>query len=223
MRKLIVGAQVSLDGVMQAPGATLEDPTNGFPFGGWAMPYVDQIFGEEVDHMFSDPFDLLLGRKTYEIFAAFWPYQEPSAPHGHIKTLFDRIKKYPVTKRGELDTSWEGTEVLRDLDAVRRLKQEHGPNLVTQGSTELVHGLFAEDLVDVVSIITVPVVLGRGKRLWADGAAPHAFTLVRSRVSENGVMVGHYERAGDVKLGNTMTGEPSKREIARRARIKREG
>lgn len=133
MRKIIGGAMVSIDGVMQAPGAATKDPTNGFKFGGWQMPYFDQAFGEELDCVFKEKFDLLLGRKTYEIFAAYWPYQDENAPHG-------------------------------DIADVKRLKQEDGPNLVTQGSTALVHALLASDLVDAMSIFTVPVVLGGGKK-----------------------------------------------------------
>jgi dihydrofolate reductase len=223
MRKIIVGAQVSLDGVMQAPGAATEDPTKGFTFGGWVMPYFDQAFGEELDRVFKEKFALLLGRKTYEIFAAYWPYQDADAPHGGIAKLFNDIKKYAVSRSGEVDTSWAGSVLLRDIAAVKRLKQEDGPHLVTQGSTELVHALLANDLVDAMSIFTVPVVLGSGKKLFADGSAPHAFKLTRSRVSPHGLIVGHYERAGAIKMGDTALDAPSDREVARRERMKREG
>src|SRR5688500_5944517 len=168
MRKVIVGAMVSMDGVMQAPGGPTEDPTKGFRFGGWVMPYFDQEFGEELDRGFKD-FDLLLGRKTYEIFAAYWPYYDESAPDGGIAKQFNKVRKYVVSRSDELDTSWQGSVLLRDLAEVKRLKQEDGPKLVTQGSTELVHSLLANDLVDAMSIFTVPVVLGGGKKLFADG------------------------------------------------------
>ena len=223
MRKIIVGAQVSLDGVMQAPGAATEDPTKGFTFGCWVMPYVDQEFGEELDRVFKEKFDLLLGRKTYEIFAAYWPYQDEDAPHGGIAKLFNDIKKYAVSRSGEVDTSWAGSMLLRDIAAVKRLKQEDGPHLVTQGSTELVHALLANDLVDAMSLFTVPVVLGGGKKLFADGSAPHSFTLTRSRVSPHGLIVGHYERAGAINIGDTALDSPSDREVARRERMQREG
>ena len=222
MRKIIVGAQVSMDGVMQAPGAPTEDPTKGFKFGGWAMPYFAREFGEELDHIFKN-FDLLLGRKTYEIFAAYWPYYDEGASHGGIAKLFNDIKKYAVSRSGEVDTSWAGTVLLRDIADVKRLKQEHGPNLVTQGSTELVHALLANDLVDAMSIFTLPVVLGGGKKLFADGSAPHSFKLTRSRASPNGLIVGHYERAGEIEIGDTALDSPSEREIARQKRMKREG
>src|SRR5262245_35129937 len=137
MRKIIVGAQVSIDGVMQAPGGPSEDPTKGFKFGGWAMPYLDQVFGEEVDRVLTSHCDLLLGRKTYEIFAAYWPYYAESEEYGGIAALFKKIKKYVVSRSGEVDTSWQGSVLLRDIADVKRLRQEDGPDLVTQGSTEL--------------------------------------------------------------------------------------
>src|SRR5438034_1457311 len=222
MRKIIVGAMVSMDGVMQAPGGPTEDPTKGFKFGGWEMPYFDQAFGEELDRVFKEKFDLLLGRKTYEIFAAYWPYQNEEAPHGGIAKLFNDIKKYAVSRSGEIDTSWAGSVLLRDIADVKRLKQENGPNLVTQGSTELVHALLANDLVDAMSIFTVPVVLGGGKKLFADGSAPHSYKLTSARISSTGIMIAPYEREGEIKIGNSMLDSPSEREIARQKRMKRE-
>jgi dihydrofolate reductase len=223
MRKIIVGAQVSLDGVMQAPGAPWEDPTKGFKFGGWVMPYFDPVFGEEIDRIFKDKCDLLLGRKTYEIFAAYWPYYDETAPAGNIAKLFKDIKKYVVSRSAEVDTSWRGSVLLRDIAEVKRLREEAGPNLVTQGSTELVHALLAKDLVDAISIFTVPVVLGGGKKLFADGSAPHSFKLTSSRVSPKGLIIGHYEREGGIKVGDTALDSPSDREVARRERMMREG
>ena len=223
MRKIIVGAMVSMDGVMQAPGGPTEDPTKGFKFGGWVMPYFNQEFGDELDRLFAKEFDLLLGRKTYEIFAAYWPYYDEQAPDGGIAKRFNEITKYVVSRSGQVDTSWAGSVLLRDIADVKRLKQEEGPNLLTQGSTELVHALLANDLVDVLSIFTVPVVLGTGKKLFADGSAPHSFKLTGSRVSSSGLIVGHYEREGEIKIGDTALDSPSDREVARRERIKREG
>src|SRR5215217_2984514 len=223
MRKIIVGAQVSMDGVMQAPGGPWEDPTKGFKFGGWVMPYFDEVFGDEIDRVFNEKCDLLLGRKTYEIFAAYWPYYDEDAPHGGIAKLFNNIKKYAVSRSSEVDMGWQGSVLLRDIGDVKRLKQEDGANLVTQGSTELVHALLANDLVDAMSIFTVPVVLGRGKKLFADGSAPHSYTLTRSRVSSTGLMIAHYERGGDIKIGDTALDAPSDAERARQERMKREG
>src|SRR4030095_3311056 len=223
MRKIVVGAQVSMDGVMQAPGGPWEDPTKGFKFGGWVMPYFDAVFGEEIDRVLTKNCDLLLGRKSYEIFAAYLPYYDEAAPHGGIATLFKNIKKYVVSRSGDVDTSWRGSVLLRDIADVKRLREEHGPNLVTQGSTELVHALLADDLVDAMSTFTVPVVLGRGKKLFADGSAPHSYTLTRSRVSTTGLVIAHYERTGDITIGDTALDSPSDAERARQQRMKREG
>jgi dihydrofolate reductase len=223
MRRIIVGAQVSIDGVMQAPGTPTEDPTGGFRFGGWMMPFFNEEFGDEIDRLFKARFDLLLGRKTYEIFAAYWPYYDEGAPHGGIARRFNEIKKYAVSRSPDVDTSWQGSVLLRDIAAVKRLKQEDGPDLVTQGSTELVHALLANDLVDAITIFTAPVVLGGGKKLFADGSAPHSYKLTGSRVARTGVMVAYYERDGAIQIGDTSLENPSQREIARREKLKREG
>jgi dihydrofolate reductase len=211
-----------MDGVMQAPGGPTEDPTKGFKFGGWVTPYFDQEFGEEVDRVFRDKFDLLLGRKTYEIFAAHWPYYDDPAPDGGIAQLFKGIRKYVVSRSGAVDTSWQGSVLLRSIDDVKRLRQDDGPNLVTQGSTELVHALLANDLVDAMSIFTVPVVLGGGKKLFADGSAPHSYKLTASRISSSGLVIAHYKRAGDIEIGDTALDEPSAAERARQQRMKSE-
>lgn len=223
MRKIIVGAQVSMDGIMQAPGGPSEDPTGGFEFGGWVMPYFDQVFGEEIDRVFEEKFDLLLGRKTYEIFAAYWPYYDETAPDGGIARLFNGITKYVVSRSGDVDLGWRGSVLLRDIADVKRLREEDGPNLVTQGSTELVHALLAHDLVDAISTFTVPVVLGGGKKLFADGSAPHSYRLTGSRVSGTGLVIAHYERAGEISIGDTALDSPSDAERARQERMKREG
>src|SRR5258705_568858 len=115
MRKIIVGAQVSVDGVMQAPGGPTEDPTKGFKFGGWVMPYFDRAFGEEIDRLFSEKFDLLLGRKTYEIFAAYWPYYDEDAPHGGIAKLFKGIKKYADSRSGRVGLTGHGHVLPRGM------------------------------------------------------------------------------------------------------------
>ena len=223
MRKIIVGAMVSMDGVMQAPGGPTEDPTKGFRFGGWEIPYNDQAFGEELDRLFGEKFDLLLGRKTYEIFAAYWPYYDKGGEDGGIARLFNRITKYVVSRSGDVDTSWAGSVLLRDIADVKRLRQEDGPNLVTQGSTELVHALFANDLVDGMTTFTVPVVLGSGKKLFADGSAPHSYKLTGSRVSSTGVMIAHHERDGEIRTSDVALASPSDAERARQVRMKREG
>jgi dihydrofolate reductase len=225
MRKIIVGARVSMDGVMQAPSGPIEDADKGFKFGGWSRPYQDRDCGEEFDRLFlGEKYDLLLGRKTYEIFARYWPYQVwEDASNGGIPRVFNEIKKYVVSRSGGVDTSWHGSLLLRDIADVQRLRDEDGPNLLTQGSTELVHALLANDLVDAMTIFTVPVVLGGGKPLFADGSAPRAYKLTRSRVSSTGVMIGHYERDGEIKMGDTTLNTPSKAEATRHERKNREG
>ena len=205
MRKIIVGARISMDGVMQAPSGPSEDLDKGFKFGGWARPFQDEDCGEEFDRLFlGEKYDLLLGRKTYEIFARYWPHQVwEDVPNGGIPKVFNAIKKYVVSRSGEVDTSWQGSVLLRDIADVRHLRDEDGPNLLTQGSTELVNALLANDLVDAMTIFTFPVVLGGGKTLFADGSAPRAYKLTRSRISSSGVMIGHYERDGEIKFGGT--------------------
>jgi len=225
MRKVIVGAMVSLDGVMQAPGGPEEDPTGGFEFGGWVAPFAntDPMFGEELGKLFEAPFDLLLGRRTYDIFAAHWPYAE-GGPYDGIARTFNRITKYVATRRG-VDLGWKHSVALRNaVDDVATLKQDDGAALVTQGSTELVHALFAAGLVDEIRMFTFPVVLGKGKRLFGDGSEPRAYKLTHSVVSPNGVIAATYTRDGTVKT-ETVGGasEPTAAELARRGKLKREG
>jgi dihydrofolate reductase len=225
MRKVIVGAMISLDGVMQAPGGPEEDPTGGFTFGGWVAPYadVDPVFGEEIGKLFGQPFDLLLGRRTYDIFAAYWPFAEGGS-YDDIATAFNRGRKYVATRKGA-DLTWKGSVELRDgASDVAKLKQEDGPALVTQGSTELVHALLAAGLVDEIRTFTFPVLLGRGKRLFADGSEPRAFTVTHSAVSPNGIIHATYVRDGEVRTA-TVGGpqEPSPAELVRREKLKREG
>lgn len=228
MRKIIVGAFVSLDGVMQAPGGPDEDPTGGFKYGGWVAPLWDDVTGKAMDESFAKPYDLLLGRKTYDIFAAYWPYvkTDPEASdfdalNAQIAEQFNRVTKYVATHRPE-SLTWQnsrglGTDVVATL---RELKRQDGPALLTQGSTELVHTLFANDLVDELRVLTYPLVLGRGKRLFDAGSKPAAFSLVQSKVSPNGVVIATYVRAGDVKTGSFALAEPTPAELERRRKLK---
>jgi dihydrofolate reductase len=228
MRKIIVGAFVSLDGVMQAPGGPDEDPTGGFKYGGWVAPLWDDVTGKAMDESFAKPYDLLLGRKTYDIFAAYWPYvkTDPKASdfdalNAQIAEQFNRVTKYVATHRPE-SLTWQnsrglGTDVVATL---RELKRQDGPALLTQGSTELVHTLFANDLVNELRVLTYPLVLGRGKRLFDAGSKPAAFSLVQSKVSPNGVVIATYVRAGDVKTGSFALAEPTPAELERRRKLK---
>ena len=218
MRKIIVGAFVSLDGVMQAPGGPHEDPVGGFAHGGWAAPYFDETMGEAVGEMFAQPFDLLLGRKTYDIFAAHWPYVAADDPIG---PLFDRITKFDATRNPDLKLDWQNSRTL-GMDAVaalRGLKEEDGPNLLTQGSTDFLQTLFSNDLVDEMYVSLFPLVLGKGKRLFGSGTMPAALKLVSSKVSGTGVTINKYVRGGPVVTGSFEFDQPTEAELERRRKL----
>jgi dihydrofolate reductase len=211
---------VSLDGVMQAPGGPEEDPSGGFEFGGWTVPHVDDVFLEEINALFAAPYDLLLGRKTYEIFAAYWPYQRDDNP---IAKSFNAVTKYVAT-RSDAPLTWKRSIALRDAVAdVARLKKEEGPNLVTQGSSDLIQTLLAHDLIDEFRVFTFPLMLGRGKRLFGEQTKPAALKLADGKVTPTGVMIASYRRAGAVTTGDFGTNPPSEAEVRRRERMKREG
>jgi dihydrofolate reductase len=227
MRKIITGAFVSLDGVMQAPGGPEEDPTGGFTFGGWTAPYWDDVIAAAMGESFATPFDLLLGRKTYDIFAAHWPYVDTNpqstafdAVNADIAKRFNALTKYVATHRPE-SLTWTNSKALGPdvAAAVRKLTKEEGPNLVTQGSSELVHLLLEHDLVDELRLLTYPVVLGRGKRLFAKGAAPRSLKVTKSVVSPSGVVITTYTRGGEVKTGSFALAEPTPAEIERRRNL----
>ncbi|AYV45008.1 dihydrofolate reductase [Caulobacter flavus] len=222
MRRLIVGAFVSLDGVMQAPGGPEEDPTGGFRFGGWLVPYSDPVLGGAIMAQFEKPFDLLLGRRTYEIFAAHWPYQDPEDP---IAKSFGAATKHVATRYPERQLTWENSRVVGPdaVEGVRRLKDEDGPDLLTQGSTNLLHALLAADLVDEINLLVFPVVLGAGKRLFASDGAPGAWTLAGSILTDAGVVANRYVRAGEVATGSFLLPDPSAAELKRRAEWAAEG
>jgi dihydrofolate reductase len=219
MRKVITGAFVSLDGVMQAPGGPEEDPTRGFKLGGWVVPYVDEVFGQAINKMFGQPFDLLLGRRTYEIFAAHWPYAE-GGDYDFIAKRFNSVTKYVAT-RASMELTWTDSVALHDAAAdVARLKGEDGPALVTQGSSDLIQTLLASDLIDEISTFTFPIVLGNGKKLFGKGAKPAAFTMVDHKVTTTGVTIARYQRAGNVVTGDYAMDPPTPAEVARRERMK---
>jgi dihydrofolate reductase len=205
MRKIIVAAFVSVDGVMQAPGGPEEDRAGGFDQGGWVFGYLDDVGGQAMDEIFSRPYDLLLGRKTYDIFAAYWPrITEPSHPAYKIAEQFNRVTKYVATHRPE-SLAWKNSRALSPdaVTAVRAIKQENGPDLLTQGSSKLVQTLFANDLVDEMRVLTFPIVLGKGKRLFDGSAKPVGYHLGSTKTSPSGVVIASYVRAGDVKKGGS--------------------
>jgi len=221
MRKVVAAAFVSLDGVMQAPGGPTEDPTGGFALGGWTFHFWDQVMGQFMDEAFAKPFDLLLGRKTYEIFAAHWPYADAGDP---TAALLNGATKYVATTSTQ-PLTWNNSIALQGdvATAIARLKEEDGPNLLTQGSSVLLQTLLEHDLVDVFQLMTFPVILGSGKRLFGRGARPGALKLVSNVVATTGVTISVYERAGAIDIGSFQQEHPSQAEVARQARMLREG
>jgi dihydrofolate reductase len=220
MRRVTAATFVSLDGVMQAPGGPEEDPTGGFAHGGWTVPYWDEQSMQIMRRILDAPYDLLLGRKTYEIFAAHWPYRGDDP----IGKKFNAVTKHVATSSRE-PLAWKNSVAIRGdaADGVARLKQEDGPDLLIQGSSQLVQALLAKDLIDEITLLVFPLVLGAGKRLFGSGTHPAALKLVDSKVSTTGVTIGTYQRAGAVKTGSFALEQPSDAEIARRRRMQREG
>lgn len=199
MRKLVASTFVTLDGVLQAPGGPEEDRRGGFAHGGWSVSYWDDLMGQVMDDATSRPFDLVLGRRTYDIFAAHWPH----APEETGSKVFNDATKY-VASRGRPTLGWSNS-VLVEGDAaegIAALKQGDGPELQVHGSGDLLQTLLRHDLVDKYRIWVFPVVIGSGRRLFADGAVPAALRLVDSVVSTTGVVMGTYEPAGDIVTGS---------------------
>lgn len=207
MRRIIVAVFTSLDGVMQAPGGPEEDRAGGFRFGGWTFAYQDDAVSASLGELFTAPYDLLLGRRTYDIFASYWPRfpTAPSAPDydagdAAIAKGFNAARKYVLTHRGD-DLGWQNSEGL-GADPVARLRQlraSDGPMLLVQGSSELIHLLAANDLIDRLQLLIYPVVLGSGKRVFADH--PAQLKLVGSQVGSAGVISARYEPDGAVRTG----------------------
>ncbi|HEU0001669.1 MAG TPA: dihydrofolate reductase family protein [Ktedonobacteraceae bacterium] len=197
MRKIIVLTFVTLDGVMQAPGAPEEDPTGGFPFGGWLVPHFDEFLGQTMTEQMDRPFDLLLGRKTYELFAAYWPH------HPEEGAGINNATKY-VVSHAPMEFTWERSVLLQGdlVDEVKKLKAQDGPELQVHGSSNLIQTLLKHNLVDELWLKIFPITLGTGKRLFAEGTTPAAFTLREAKTSPSGVIIASYERAGGVKTGS---------------------
>ena len=190
MRKIVAGLFQSIDGVVQSPGGPEEDTDGGFEHGGWVMPHFDETVAGFMGEVFDGPFDLLLGRRTYDVFAGHWPKADDD-PTG---AKLNRAAKFVLT-RGTGPLAWENSHRLADLDAVADLKRTDGPDLLVQGSSTLYPALLARDLIDRLFLVTFPIVLGTGKRAL-DGAPARGFRLVEHRVSGTGVIVGVYEPAG---------------------------
>ncbi len=219
MRKLVVLSFITLDGVMQAPGGPEEDPTSGFTQGGWVAGYFDDFLGKVMVKQMSKPFDLLLGRKTYEIFAAHWPYVKTN--EDPIAAGINNAKKYVASKTlTKLD--WSNSELIKGDVAkeVKILKEQDGPEIQVHGSGNLIQTLLKHDLVDELWLKIFPITLGRGKRLFAEGTIPVGFKLFESESSPSGVIIASYVRAGEVKTGSFAFEPPTEAELARRKRLK---
>jgi dihydrofolate reductase len=212
MRKLTGAMFVSLDGVMQAPGAPEEDPTGDFRFGGWVAPFWNEQMGP-FEKIIESDYDLLLGKRTYDIFSAYWPYNQDNP----IGAKFERINKYVLTHSDD-PLTWANSEKLsgETADAVARLKTTEGRDLLIQGSSTLYVPLLAAGLIDRLVLITFPVVLGEGKRIFDGSQKPGALKLVDNYVSSTGVLTAIYEPAGEVPTGTFETKEPSEAELKRR-------
>jgi dihydrofolate reductase len=221
MRKLIVLSFISLDGVMQAPGGPEEDPTGGFKHEGWVFGYFDDFLLKVMVKQMSKPFDLLLGRITYEIFAAHWPYANTS--ENPFAARINNAKKYVASKKlTKLD--WNNSELIKgDIwNEIKKIKEQDGPEIQVHGSGNLIQMLLKHDLVDELWLKVFPITLGAGKRLFAEGTIPAGFKLLESEISPSGVIIASYERAGEVKTGSLGLETPSEAELARRKRLKEE-
>ena len=212
MRRLIAVTQMTLDGVMQAPGGPEEDPTGNFEIGGWSVGYFDDVLGRQVGEAMANPFDIVLGRKTYEIFAAHWPFDE-----GPIADRINAATKHVASRTLE-SVDWAGSKLIEGdvASAVGKLKEEDGPELQVLGSSELLQTLLANGLVDEFRLWVFPVIAGSGKRLFGEGAAPTGLRLVSSDTSTSGVIIATYEPEGEIRKGSFAFEEPTDLEVERR-------
>ena len=221
MRKLVVLTFLTLDGVMQAPGGPEEDPSGEFHYGGWTVGLFDETLGEVMDEQMRRPIALLLGRKTYEIFAAYWPYADTH--NDPVASVLNAAKKYVASRTLEA-VDWDNSELIREdvASAVRQLKQQDGPEIQVHGSGNLIQTLMRHDLIDEYRLKIFPITLGVGKRLFAGGAIPAGFTLLQGKILPTGVIVADYARAGEVTIGTFATEPPSEAELARRGNLDEE-
>jgi dihydrofolate reductase len=198
MRKLLVSTFLTLDGVMQAPGGPEEDDSGGFAYGGWSVRYWDEMMGQVMSEAMSAPFDLVLGRRTYDIFAAYWPHAPEEAG---AKPLNDATKY--VASRSRPTLEWKESVVIEgDAEGIMELKRGDGPELQVHGSGNLIQTLLRHNLVDQYRLWVFPVVIGSGKRLFSDGTIPSGLKLLDSKVSTTGVVIGTYEPAGEIVTGS---------------------
>lgn len=233
MRKIFSCAFVSLDGVMQAPGGPTEDPTGDFGHGGWLPQFFDEGVGEAIDDFFQQPYDLLLGRRTYDIFAAYWPYvgQEPLGQGEVFDMLgktgeeqgmiamgqaFTRATKFVVT-RGDPELGWSNSRRVGSMEELAEIKRGDGPDLLIQGSTTLYPQLLAAGLIDRLTLMTFPALIGEGKRIFGNGTPAKAMKLVEQKITDAGAVIATYEPAGEIQEGWAGPQIVSPREEARQA------
>ncbi len=218
MRRIIVTTFLSMDGVLQAPGGPQEDTTNGFQYGGWIVPFGDDLTNEALGKIMSAPFDLLLGRRTYEIFAAHWPYQQDE-----IGEKFNNIEKFVVATK-PVDISWNKSTLITGdvVGELKKLKAQDGPNLLVHGSSRLVQTLLANQLVDELHTWIYPITLGKGKKLFQEGTQAQQWKLTGSVIATTGVIVASYVPDGKVQTGSFVPDNPSEAEIKRRAKWDKE-
>ena len=231
MRKIRGSIFVSLDGVMQAPGGPSEDPTGGFEHGGWLPQFFDEDVGAAIDAFFGTEYDLLLGRRTYDIFAAYWPYvggeatgigeifdatgkDEGEAAAIAMGEAFTRANKYVLT-RGSPDLGWSNSHRVGSIEELQRVRDGDGPDLLIQGSSTIYPALLAEGLLDRLTVMTFPVVLGSGKRIFGDGTPAEALRMVEHKVTSSGAVIATYEPAGGIEHGWAGPQSTSGREQAR--------
>jgi dihydrofolate reductase len=195
MRKIIVVEFITMDGVMQAPGDSKEDTAEGFKYGGWMGPHFDEVAGKEMEIQMKETSALLLGRKTYDIFASYWPDHTEPWPQ------VNKITKYVVSKTLK-EPTWENTVVVNDVKELKKLKSSHGPDMQVYGSSNLIQTLMENDLVDEFWLKIFPITLGTGKRLFEKGTIPAAFELFKSKATPSGIIIAYYKRAGEVKTAN---------------------
>ncbi len=222
MRKIVSSSFVTLDGVMQAPGGPEEDPTGGFQYGGWSVNYWDEMMGNAMGKMMENPFDLLLGRKTYEIFAAHWPFVK-EGPDAVAAVKLNSAKKY-VASRTLKKVDWQNSSLITGnvVKGIQDLKNSDGIEIQVHGSSNLLQTLLNNGLLDEVRVWVFPVTVGKGKRLFGEGTIPAGWKVLDSQVSTTGVIMTTYAPAGKIPIGSFQLATPTDAELARREQMKAE-
>jgi len=216
MRKIIANSFVTLDGVMQAPGGPEEDPTGSFKYGGWSFHYWDEMMGKAMDEFMAKPFELLLGRKTYEIFAAHWPFIKDNP----VADKFNATKKYVVSKTVN-KLNWSNSFLIKNnvVQEINKLKKQNGPELQVHGSGNLIKTLINGNLVDLFNVWTFPITVGKGKQLFGEGTNASNLKLVEVKSSGTGVIIATYQPGGELKTGSFALENETEEELERRRKL----